>query len=183
LFILASFDVDDELYENATSTGQMNCVSLSKEQLLQSLRAGRSLPQAAWYWQPAYDPTNYSRWQYSDSPYTVAYHQWYEPYLIVHRGAPRFFEPLIYTAMNKAAHAFQLSLSPEYQWIVLPNVFLLQRWDHNRVQFNKYKKQFANESLCLWNHIFLPEMMRQFSLTPDVISKAWQYPPEPTRQH
>lgn len=47
------------------------------------------------------DPTNYSHWYNAKDPFAIEYSNWFEPYYIVAKNAPRFDPNLFYTVMDK----------------------------------------------------------------------------------
>ena len=70
--------------------------------------------------------TDYKRWFSTDLPYKVDWEKNYEPYIMVHKDAPRYNERFIGYGYNKITQIAELH-ARGYEFLVLPNEFIIHR--------------------------------------------------------
>lgn len=132
---------------------------------IRSLVSTNDAVASAPFWNSAHQAVDYDRWFTSSRSYEAKYELWFEPYLIFSRDDTPKFDPMfVYTGMNKASHALEISLSKRF--IVLPNLFVYQTDGEDRGHFWSTKDNYESESRFLWNQIFLRRLVKEYQLPP-----------------
>ena len=97
----------------------------SKAEVVKRLDLGTLLTFRYHDWPQGHEATNFVRWRTSTQPYSVAWAEAFEPYVVVHRNSvPTFDTRFVGFGWNKVSHMMRLA-SEGWEFVVLPDVFLL----------------------------------------------------------
>ena len=97
----------------------------SKAEVVKRLDLGTLLTFRYHDWPQGHEATNFVRWRTSTQPYSVAWTEAFEPYVVVHRNSvPKFDTRFVGFGWNKVSHMMRLA-SEGWEFVVLPDVFLL----------------------------------------------------------
>jgi len=97
----------------------------SKAEIVKRLDLGTVLTFRYQDWPRGHEATNFVRWRTSTQPYSVAWTEAFEPYVVVHRSSvPNFDTRFVGFGWNKVSHMMRLA-SEGWEFVVLPDVFLL----------------------------------------------------------
>ncbi|XP_005089411.2 LARGE xylosyl- and glucuronyltransferase 1 [Aplysia californica] len=96
----------------------------SKTELLSMLDMGTLFTFRYHVWPKGHAPTNFAKWRTATTPYTVAWEQDFEPYVVVRQDIPTYDQRFLGFGWNKVSHIMELD-AQGYEFVILPNAFII----------------------------------------------------------
>lgn len=119
----------------------------NKADLLSNMKLGNIRPFRLELNSP-HGPTNYTKWEKADTPYKVFYKLYYEPYLVLPKDMPIYYQQFYGFGYNKLSHTVELYLNG-YEFIVLPDVFIIHLPHGRSLDKEQYYEKINNYFRCV----------------------------------
>ena len=117
----------------------------TKAELIKKLDLGEVFTFRSHEWPQGHRPTNYPHWRTATIPYTVAWEQDFEPYIVGPKTMPRYDSRFVGFGWNKVSHIMELHAT-NYEFVVVPDSFIIHQPHSPSLDLTRFRsnKQFRD---------------------------------------